>query len=340
MKIVVVTQEIDPQSPVLGATVAKVRALAERCDEVVVLADRAVDGALPPNCRVHVFASRSRVLRGLRFAGALTRELARRPRPDAVLAHMCPMYAVLAAPLARPLGVRVLLWFTHWKASRLLRLAERLSNTVLTVDPRSFPLPTGKLKAIGHGIDLAGFAPPAEPRASGDPLILSLLGRTSPAKGIPTVVRAVALCPGVRLQIHGPSLTEEERRHRGELAALVTDLGLGDRVTLGEPVPRTEVNALLGSVDALINNMRPGAPDKIVFEAAGTALPVLASNPALDTLLSGELRFDRDSPESLAERIRWLATADRAVLGGKLRERVTALHSVEGWAAAVIEAAR
>ena len=35
---------------------------------------------------------------------ALARELARRPKPAAVLAHMCPIYAVLAAPIARRSG--------------------------------------------------------------------------------------------------------------------------------------------------------------------------------------------------------------------------------------------
>ena len=42
MKLVVVTQQVDPSSPVLGATVAKLQALAARVYELVVLADSAV----------------------------------------------------------------------------------------------------------------------------------------------------------------------------------------------------------------------------------------------------------------------------------------------------------
>ena len=132
MRLIFVTQEVDPSSPVLGATVAKLRALAARVDELVVLADRAVPETLPENCRVHLFRSRWKGGRGLRFEAALAREL--RPRPAAVVAHMCPIYAVLAAPAARPLGIRVVLWFTHWKASRLLSLAERASTVVATVE--------------------------------------------------------------------------------------------------------------------------------------------------------------------------------------------------------------
>jgi glycosyltransferase involved in cell wall biosynthesis len=334
VRLVFVTQEVDPTSPVLGATVAKLSALAARVDEVAVLADRGVAGVLPANCRVHLFSAGSRAGRGIRFETALARELARAPRPAAVVAHMCPIYAVLAAPLARPLGVKVMLWFTHWRASRLLQLAERLSTDVITVEPRSFPLRSGKVTAIGHGIDLAEFPCATRPPPA-IPSLLSL-GRTSPAKGLETVIRAVAGVPGVRFSQVGPSVTAEEREHRAYLHALVSELAVGDRVVIGDPVPRPQVAALLDSADALVNNMRAGATDKVVYEAAATCLPVLASNPALDTFLPESLRFGRDDVNGLAARIRSLPTLDLQALGRELRARVEADHSVDGWADRVI----
>jgi glycosyltransferase involved in cell wall biosynthesis len=319
---VFVTQQVDPGHPALAATVPKIAALARRVDEVVVLADGAVPGALPENCRVRLFAAPSKAGRGLRFEAALARELL--PRPVAVVAHMCPIYAVLAAPLARPLGVPVLLWFTHWKASRLLRLAERASTRVLSVDRRSFPLDSPKVRAIGHGIDLSEFTcTPPEPRDSARLRALAL-GRTSPAKGLETIVRAAELAD-VELEIRGPSLTDEERSERARL---------GDAV--GEPVPRAEVPALFRRFDVLVNNMRAGAPDKVVYEAAASCLPVLASNPVFDALLDPEWRFERESAESLAEAFRRLQRADRAAIGRTLRERVERDHSVEHWAEGVL----
>ncbi len=338
MRAIFVTQEVDPASPVLGATVAKIRALAACVDEVAVLADRAVDGALPANCVVHLFRSGTRAGRGLRFESALTRELARGPRRAFVLAHMCPIYAVLAAPVARPLGCRVLLWFTHWKSSRLLAAAERLSSAVVTVEERTFPLRSRKVVPIGHGIDLGAF--PCAVRPVGETLRLLCLGRTSPAKGIETVIRATAAVPSARLDVVGPSLTDEERAHRAELERLVEELRAADRVRIGGAVPRDRVPVLLTEADALVNNMRPGATDKVVYEAAATCLPVLASNPALDGFLPSELRFDRDDPAGLADRISAVAAADRAALGRELRARVERDHSVEGWARRVVEVAQ
>ena len=70
------------------------------------------------------------------------------------------------------------------------------------------------------------------------------------------------------------------------------------------PVPRSEIPALFATHDALVNNMRAGAPDKVVYEAAAACLPVLASNPIFDELLDPEQRFTRWDPGALADRIR------------------------------------
>jgi len=338
MRLVVVTQQVDPASPVLGATVDKLRALAARVDELVVLADSAVEGALPDNCRIRPYRSRLRAGRGLRFETALARELTRRPKPAAVLAHMCPIYAVLAAPLARPARVKVLLWFTHWRRSAILAAATRAATTVISVDERTFPLATRKLVAIGHGIDVSGL--PCVERPERAPLTLLALGRTSPAKGLATIIQAVGLVEDVVLLVHGPSLTEEERVHRIALERLVIDLGLVDRVDIRGPAPHHTVAGLYGEIDALVNDMRPGATDKVVYEAAATCLPVIASNPAFDTLLPPELMFEHGDVDGLAAAIGRLGALNRNAVGRTLRETVVREHSVEVWADRVVALAR
>jgi glycosyltransferase involved in cell wall biosynthesis len=339
-KLVFITQQVDPRHPALAATVPKIRALAGLVDEVVVLADGAVPGALPENCRVHTFRARYRALRGARFEAALAREL-RGLRGGAVVAHMCPIYAVLAAPLVRPLRVPLVLWFTHWRSSDLLKAAERASTAVTSVDERSFPFPSRKLRAIGHGIDLDEF--PCMPPRGGTGTRLLALGRYSTAKGLDIAVAAVPLAgPDVELHVHGPALSDEESAHRAELELLVRELELEDRVTIGDPVPRAEIPTLFATHDALVNNMRAGAPDKVVYEAGASCLPVLASNPIFDELLDPGQRFTRWDANGLAERIRALAALgldERTALGHTLRERVAVGHSVQSWARGILDAA-
>jgi len=324
--LVFVTQQVDPEHPVLAATVPKIAALAARLDEVVVLADRAVPGVLPGNCRVIEFGAASRAARGRLYLAALTREL--QPQPLAMLVHMIPLLAVVGAPVARARRVPILLWFTHWKRSRTLVLAERASKAVLTVERRSFPLDSRKVIPIGHGIDLSSF--PCTRREPAERLRVVALGRTSPAKGYETIARAAALAD-VDLELRGPSITEEERAERARLERL------GAHVE--DPVAYRDVPALLMSKDVLVNNMREGSLDKVVYEAAATCMPVLASNTGFDDVLPPELRFRRDDADGLAERLTWLEQVNRDELGLGLRAAVEERHSVAHWADAVIEAA-
>ena len=228
MRLVFVTQSVDADDPILGATVAKLRALAQRCDELVVITDRIGAHDLPANCTLRTFGARTKLGRGLRYLRALAPQLLRRPRADAVIAHMCPIYLVLAAPLAKLVRVPLLLWYTHWTIDRTLKLATALADVGLSVDRRSYPLDDPKVRGIGHGIDVAQFAARNGAPAGNGTLRLLALGRTSPSKGFATLLRACARsrADGLELEveIHGASSTDEERRHQ-ELLAAIREIG-------------------------------------------------------------------------------------------------------------------
>lgn len=329
--LVFITQAADPSHPVLGATVPKIRALAARVDEVVVLADRVVPEALPENCRARSFAAPSQAERGARCLAALAAELPR--RPVAVVAHMAPVYALIAAPLARPLRVPLLLWFTQQGSGFLLNAAARVVDAILTVDERSVPLRSPKVHAIGHGIDVDALRCVPERVA---PLRRLLgLGRYAPVKGWETVLRALPELPQATLVLHGPMSTDADRAHRPQLERLAGELGVGGRVAFGDEVAYAEVPHLFELADAVVNATRGNAADKVVYEAAASCLPVFAASPVFDGLLPEALRFHGDFPGSLAERIR---SYDGGA-GPELRARVVAQHSVDHWADRVLEVA-
>jgi len=328
-KLVFITQRVDAEDPVLAATIPKIRALAARVDEVAVLAQSGNHDGLPDNVVLRTFGASKRIARGARFE----RELLRALPADVVVAHMVPLYVVLAAPLVRPRRTPLVLWYTHWRASLLLRVAERLATAVTSVDRRSFPLPSAKVRAIGHGIDVSEFG--CTQREGDGRLHVLVLGRYSPAKGIETILEAVREVEGALVELHGVASNELERRHRRELERF--------GVELGDAVPRSRLPELFARADVLVNNMRAGAPDKVVYEAAASCLPVLAANPVFDELFGDlPLGFQQDDSTSLAERLRWLSGLDareRAEIGRTLRERVAQRHSVATWADGTLEAA-
>ena len=85
--------------------------------------------------------------------------------------------------------------------------------------------------------------------------------------------------------------------------------------------------------------MREGALDKIVYEAAATGMPVLASNCGFDDVLPPELpslpaKTPPGSPSSCAR----VAVVDRNALGLELRSARRDRHSAGHWADGLLAA--
>jgi glycosyltransferase involved in cell wall biosynthesis len=340
-KLVFITQVVDPDDPNLGATCAKIAALARRVDEVVVVCDRGREGVLPDNCRLRTFGAPARAQRLVRYVTAIRGEL--RVRPIGVVAHMVPLYAVVAAPFVRPRGVPLLLWYTHWKAHLVLRAGIAVSTHVLSVDERSFPLRSRKLHAIGHGIDLSEF--PCQPvsRSNGRPLRVVALGRYSPPKKLEELIEGVRIARNrgvdASIDLFGTTGARPLEAYKQELQRLVTRPGY-EFASIDGAIPRTEVPAAYGRADVVASDF--DSADKVVLEAGASCRPVLASHASFDRLFEGiapPLSFVRGRPETFADRLETLAALsdeERHAIGRALRERVMAEHSVETWADAIL----
>jgi glycosyltransferase involved in cell wall biosynthesis len=174
---------------------------------------------------------------------------------------------------------------------------------------------------------------------------LLALGRTARWKGLQTLVQAFERADlDATLQIRGPSLTDDERSHRRELESIADP-----RILIEPAVPRAEIPALLASVDVLVSPAEPrtGATlDKVVYEAAACARPVVATNAALEPFLAGlplRLLAPPGDPDALAAVLRETAAAGaarRAEVGEELRRRVIEQHSLDHWADEVIRVVR
>lgn len=345
-RLIFVTQLIDADDPVLGFVVRQIQVLAGHVESLDVVANEV--RMEPAELGVGIVSlekekGRGQAGRGLRYAATVS-TLVRRLRPATLLAHMCPVYLNLAAPISKAFDARSLLWFVHPSDTASLRMAERLADGVVTALPASYPRPAAKVRHIGHAIDTEAFVVTPVHHREGS-LRLLAVGRTSPVKGYPTVIRALAMAraSGVsaELTIVGPSTNDLERRHRQDLQRLIGELSLDDVVRLRQGVAPSAVPPLVEEADAVVNATLGGSADKVVFEAMACGRPVLFSSPAFAPLGAGSplaLGFPESDHAALAGRLVELAHASPASLtqlGGWLRERVEREHSLEHWAAGV-----
>src|SRR3990170_463886 len=143
MRLVFVTQVLDREHPVLGFVVRWVEALAERCEGVEVVANETRPARLPPNVRVVSLGKErgaSRLERALAYHRFVL-GLRQAPRPDALIAHMCPIYLDLAAPVTKALRIPSVLWYAHPSVTPVLRVADRLAEAVVTSLQGAYPFP-------------------------------------------------------------------------------------------------------------------------------------------------------------------------------------------------------
>jgi glycosyltransferase involved in cell wall biosynthesis len=344
-RILFITQVVDPADSNLGATRAKIAALARRVDEVVVLCDRGIEGVLPDNCRLRAFGAPTRRRRAVRYVTALVEEL--RDKPIAVVGHMVPLYTLVAAPFVRARRVPLMLWYTHWKGHIVLRMAMVVCTHLLSLDVRSFPLRSRKVAGIGHGIDVTEF--PCQPVVplQGRSFRVMSLGRYSPPKRLDEMIEGVRIARerglDVRIDLYGTASPGLEASYKRQLEELVARDGYGVFATVGGAIPRTELPPVYAEADVVASDFI--SPDKIVLEACSSCRPVIASHEAFDTLFDGiepPLAFERDRPATFADRIGALAAlsdGERHAIGETLRERVRTQHSVETWADAILRLA-
>lgn len=344
-RIVFITQTVDPTDANLGATTAKIAALARRVDEVVVLCDHGVDGVLPGNCRLRRFGAPTRPQRAYRYLTALIEEL--RPRPVAVVGHMVPLYTVVAAPFVRPLRVPLMLWYTHWKSHIVVRGAMLACTHLLSLDVRSFPLRSPRLHGIGHGIDTDEFpCAPTHPVVD-RPLRVMTLGRYSRTKHLDELIEGVRIARqrglDATIELWGTASPGSEADHKRELERLVARDEYRAFASVGGAIARTELPPYYAQADVVVSNHI--SPDKVVLEACSSCRPVLTSDECFDRLFDGiepPLAFARGRPETFADRLVALAALsdeERDRIGHTLRERVRAQHSVDTWADAVLRLA-
>lgn len=346
-RIVFITQEYDLDSTIVGVARDWVAALAARCDGVDVIAQVAPAGQpVPPGVRVFSLGKdrgAGPAAQLAAFYGALARTLS---SASAVLVHMVPRFAVLAAPLAAALGRPMMLWYAQGGVSAELRVASRLSRWIITPTRDSFPLSGQavdcRLVVTGHGINTARYAPSSAVQAN--PHRLMAAGRLSPSKRLEVLVNALSLLPHrtYSLRLVGGPLYRSDMRYQQQLQEQASALGLYGQVDFAGMVPYDQIAGEYRAAWVLAHASGTGSLDKVVLEAMACGTPVVSSAPSSRHplgVLADRLWCPSTDATPLAERLwdvlRW-SPGEREAVGHVLRQQVIEHHSLDGWADRVI----
>lgn len=283
MRLLIVTQVVDTEDPILGFFVRWVEEFAKHVERIEVICLKEGKHILPANVRVHSLGKErgatSRAAYAWRFLKLIWKL---RQQYDTVFVHMNPEYIVLGGLFWRLWGKHCALWYTHKSVDLKLRLAVLLVDVIFTASKESFRLTSKKVRVMGHGIDTDFFSPDTSV-VRGDWLLS--VGRLMPSKRHDLAIRR-AEQEGRELHIAGVGSEREI------LEALGRDLGV--RTLFLGGVTQSQLRDEYRKASHLIHTSETGSLDKVVLEALACGLPVRTNDPALKLLENVSFEYVRE----------------------------------------------
>ena len=319
MRLLIVTQAVDTQDPVLGFFHRWIEEFSKHCQSVHVICLKEGRHSLPTNVEVYSLGKEhvsrisylvSRIKYALRFYKYIW---ILRKEYDAVFVHMNPEYVLLGGKFWRLWGKKIGLWYVHRQHSLMLTIAGLFANIIFTSASGSIGLKNSKIKIVGHGIDTGRFSSvPMKAMNNSAPRIVSV-GRITPIKSLETIINAVALlrAGGVpaKLDLIGSPVMEGDVAYEKNLHVLVEKNNAGGYVSFLGSIQNDKMPAVYAGYDVSINACPDGGIDKAVLESMAAGIPVLVSNKSFSDYLgkyAQDFTFAFADAENLAQRIRAL----------------------------------
>lgn len=301
MRLLITTQAVDLNDPVLGFFHRWVEEFAARFDSVVVICLKEGRHTLPANVRVLSLGKEKKASRIQYVSRLLHYAWRERAAYDAVFVHQNQEYVLLAGWLWKLLGKRIYMWRNHYAGSLLTRLAGALCAKVFFTSKHSYTASFPNAIRMPVGVDTKLF------KGGGDrtPRSILFLARMAPSKHPDVLVEALGLLKerGVAFtaSFYGSPLPKDA----GYYAALVErarSLGLSN-VVFYAGIPHDDTPRVYAAHQIFVNLSAPGMYDKTIFEAAASGCVVVARNEDLAALAGDQYVLRELTAPVLAEKI-------------------------------------
>jgi len=301
MKLLILTQVVDKNDPILGFFHRWIDEFAKHCEHIVVICLRAGTHDLPENVRVFSLGKEtdeSRLKNMTNFYAYVWQE---RDNYDTVFVHMNQEYVILAGVLWKLLRKRIYLWRNHYAGSRLTDLAVLFCTKIFCTSQYSYTAKYKKTELMPIGIDTEIFK--SVHGIERKPRTILSLGRIAPSKNIHVLIEALALLHerGVQFiaHIYGEALPGD-KDYYDTVKYSVEEKRLESRVFFHASVPNVETPAIYSAHEIFVNMSRSGMFDKTIIEAAACGcIPIAASEDFKDAA-GVDLWFETQNASSLS----------------------------------------
>ncbi len=330
MNLLVITQKVDQQDPVLGFMHGWLAAFAEKTTKLTVICLQEGQHDLPKNVRVFSLGKERGESR-CGYIGHFFRYVWQyRADYDAVFVHMNQEYLLLGGWLWRLLGKRCFMWRNHHSGDWCTRFAVAFCDAVFCTSKYSYTARFKKTQLMPIGIDTSIFKPAAgKPDAvavgvMSTPKNVLFLARIAPVKKPHVLIEAISALAkkgvAINLDVYGDPLSADAGYYQG-LKDQVKREALESRVRFFAGIPNAQTVEVYQSHAVCVNLSSSGMYDKTIFEAMACGSLVLASNRNLEGVIDSRCIFREGDMADLAMKLEGLLSlnvAERAAMSAQL----------------------
>ena len=327
MRLLVTTQAVDLDDPVLGFFHRWIEEFSKHFDTISVICLKEGRHSLPSNVSVYSLGKEggvSRITYVLNFYRYIWKL---RSDYDAVFVHMNQEYVLLGGKFWWLRGKRVVLWRNHKKGSVFTRFAAAFSRAVCYTSPAAYVAGFRNAIRMPIGIDTGMF----KPSGSADPHSLLFLGRLDAVKRPETLLKALDILARRGVLFNADIIGDPTPGREAFARELQKRFSSIPNVAFRHAVRNDEAVAAYTSHGIYVNLTQSGSFDKTIGEAMACGCTVVAANEVLRGVIPDRLLVGPDSPESVAaglEAALSLDDGERGTLSTRSRDYIVREHSL------------
>ncbi|MDO8552904.1 MAG: glycosyltransferase family 4 protein [bacterium] len=339
MRLLIATQAVDLDDPVLGFFHSWIRELAKSAKSVHVICLKEGRHSLPANVFVHTLGKSS--FQGLPLESKGSPWKARiqyiwrfykyiwilRNEYDSVFVHMNQEYVVLGGKFWWLWGKRVVLWRNHKMGSIFTHIAAVLSHKVCFTSPSAYVAHFKNAVQMPIGIDMDLF----KPKGNADPNSILFLGRLDAVKKPEMLLQALDILAKQKITFKADIIGDPTAGREGFAQELKKRFSSVAGVTFKSAIRNDEAAAAYARHTIYVNLTPSGSFDKTIGEAMASGCITVVGNDAVRCEVPSELFVDVNSADSVARGIKFALGMDavgREALSIKLRSYIRENHSL------------
>lgn len=290
MKILVFTQAVDINDPILGFFHGWLKSFSAKFDEITVIALGVGQIALPSNIKIYSLGKEKKHSKLRMLAKLFVLIWKNRHAGEAVFVHMNKEYVLAGWLIWKLFGLPIYFWYNHKKSGPLARVAMKLSKKVFYTSPYSAGAKYINSVAMPVGVDTDLFTI-INPIYSRGKAVLSL-GRIDPIKKIDLLAAAVKeLYKNNQVNFHltiigSPSWGSE--RYAASIRERLISLVDKKVVSFVGSITHDKTASFFNQNLIFVNLTPSGSFDKTILEAMACGCLIISANQSVWSIIGKE----------------------------------------------------